>query len=164
MRNLVLSLLVLGMGLALVTSSCKKEDDCLPTDCVCNNNCPPPDTLDFELSALTDSVQGLKTDAELIAKVHFTNTSNTDTTKVKWEVVSQTIPTDWDRAICDNEQCWSPAMSSREMTLLKTQDFEFKMNFYPNSVKGNGTVTIKMYAVEDSAATAKTVVFYGNAL
>lgn len=163
MRNLVLSLLVLGMALALVTSSCKKDDDCLPTDCVCNNNCVL-DTVDFELSALTDSVEGLKTASELIAKVHFTNASNTDTAKITWEIVSQTISNDWDRAVCDNEQCWSPTMDKREMTLLKDQDFEFKMNFYPNSIKGNGTVTVKMYVTADSAATAQTAVFYCNAL
>lgn len=162
MRNLVLSLLVLGMGLALVTSSCKKDDDCLPTDCVCNNNCVL-DTVDFELSALTDSVEGPKTD-DLIAKVHFTNISNVDNAKIKWEIVDENVPVDWGRAVCDIETCWAPDTVQHVMTLLQDQDFEFKVNFYPNSIKGNGTVTVKMYAIEDSAATAKTVVFYGNAL
>jgi len=147
-------LLLLTMMLLVGLSACK--DDCESGDC----DETPTVTKSFTVSGNTADISGSADDAELNAKVTFTNTSTTDEDiSVRWEVMNQNLPSGWNSAVCDNVTCHAPTVMDRTMTITKDETFDFKVTFYPDGNSGTGTVDVKLYVEGDEENTTEMITF-----
>ncbi len=114
--------------------------------------------IEFSLASTAVSNSARAISAEIDAKVKFKNLESTPIT-VKWQRYDVNIPTDWQVAVCDNEQCRVPAVTEYTMTIPANDSFELKLVAYPNGVIGTGTARIRLYDPADSARTVRSVLF-----
>ncbi|GIV34677.1 MAG: hypothetical protein KatS3mg031_2212 [Chitinophagales bacterium] len=101
----------------------------------------------------TAGVIGLANEAEIVLPGFVYNNSN-DTVRMRWERI-ENIPAGWLTAICDNIQCWAEVVSRSPLPVIIPPRGQSTMDvhFFPNSIAGTGSVTIRAWVEGDSAAT-----------
>ena len=71
------------------------------------------------------------------------NSRNADDTVFIW-YRTESIPTGWETAICEDELCHPTSTSTNEFSVGHGKTFDFKFNFYPYGVKdcGSGDIVL----------------------
>ncbi len=94
--------------------------------------------------------------------ISFTINNNTSTDKVVyWDFVSTNSPEEWELYICDNNLCYTPAVTScpcnKPNVLLGNSSNVWKMNIIPNGVPGTGVVELRLIDECESTTTAMDI-------
>lgn len=96
--------------------------------------------------------------------LHATVQNNTgNAINLKWQRISNSLESGWQSLICDNETCWGPNTNTNTVPLNPGQSSTMDCHFKPLGIPGTGTVTLRVWAVSDSAATAITMSYQCNA-
>ena len=132
--------------LSIFSTACEPDDPVLP------------DAVRFSLAATAVSNTGRASGTEVDAKVKFYNLES-KTISIKWQRYDVMVPTDWQVATCDNEQCRVPAVTEFTMTIPANDSFDMKLVVYPNGVVGTGTAKIRLYDPTDSARTVQSILY-----
>ena len=77
---------------------------------------------------------------------------------ISWEIVTDSIPSNWDYSICF-PSCHSIGVSSAILNISNGDSYFLNCHFYPNNTAGTGFITMK---ISDSVTT-KFVSWYGLA-
>lgn len=139
-----------AIALSLFLTACEEEIE--PT---------PEPAIQFSLSAMEATLTGRATDAEISPTVTFTNDSDAPIT-LRWER-TETLPSGWEAATCDNVACHIPSVTVRDMEVPAAGEegssFPLKVTFYPNTNRGTANANIRLYDPTDSARTVQVVSF-----
>lgn len=116
----------------------------------------------ISLSSRTIKAQGPCTWFVLEAKTNLTNNSN-DTT-FEWKVIDLKLPAGWSFSLCDPFQCSPPVDSGNffYFELGKGKSGELKADFTPNSIPGQGSVTILIYSKNNPTTIVDTLFITSN--
>ena len=77
---------------------------------------------------------------------------------ISWEIITDSIPSNWDYSICF-PSCHSIGVSSAILNITDGNSYFLNCHFYPNNTPGTGFITMK---ISDSLTT-KFVSWYGLA-
>jgi hypothetical protein len=112
----------------------------------------------FSLEATSAMNSGRASSVEIDAKVKFRNLEN-KVIIIKWQRYDVNVPSTWQVATCDNEQCRVPAVTEYTMTIPANDSFDMKAVFYPNAEVGTGTARIRVFDPADSARTVQSILY-----
>ncbi len=121
-------------------------------------------TVDTEVADASPYVEGTlnPNNGWYNAKIKVTNTSN-KAISINWQVLDETISEDWTYQICDFNLCWPIGQTEgAESELAIGAEGEFKVQFNSSLLPGNGSVTLQIWDVAQSADTSYDVVFSGD--
>ena len=110
----------------------------------------------FTLQQDSLNLNGLSTDNDFDAS---TNLDAHVNGSISWEIVTDSIPSNWDYSICF-PNCNSIGVSSGQLTISDGNSYFLNGHFYPNNTPGSGFITMK---ISDSVTT-KFVSWYGIAI
>ena len=109
----------------------------------------------FTLQEDSLNLNGLSTDNDFDAS---TNLDAHINGSISWEIVVDSIPSNWDYSICF-PNCNPIGVSSGQLTISDGNSYFLNGHFYPNNTPGSGFITMK---ISDSVTT-KFVSWYGTA-
>lgn len=148
-------LLMSCMALTILFSACSKDED---------NVTPTEQTYvrPFSVSSLESDYTGRVTSYELESKVTFTNLTN-KSMDIVWERYSEDFPEGWETAVCDNEACHVPTVTTRTMTVAANEVFEMKSVIRPNEIAGTGSCKIRLYDATNREASEQVITYITTA-
>lgn len=115
---------------------------------------------DFSVSKTNVTFFGDPTDFEFYDILTINNNTG-GTLHLKWEVQNQSLPTGWDRGLCDNKNCYTN-VDTGTYSPVSDATTTLKMIFYPGGKSGAGQITVLLYEPGDKA-NGITVTFNGKA-
>jgi len=101
------------------------------------------------------NLNGLSTDYDFDQN---TNLDAHENVGISWEIVVDSIPSNWDYSICF-PNCNPIGVTSGQLTISDGNTYFLNGHFYPNNTPGSGFITMK---ISDSVTT-KFVSWYGTA-
>ena len=142
MKNLCLT----ALAATILFSACKKDET---TE-------SPVYKVPFSISDNTSSSSARAVEFEIEAKVGFKNLTE-NTIQVVWERFDVVMPEGWESAVCDNELCHVPTVSTKIMQVSPFEEFDFKSVMRPGGVTGTGSCKIRLYDKADSARSVQVI-------
>jgi len=89
--------------------------------------------------------------------------STTDSLRLQWEIIENTIPTGWDYSICDYTNCYAGNITSGTMSKFGVNQSGFiKINLLASTAE-NAQIRFKVYNA-GNAVNADTITFIYNAV
>jgi Secretion system C-terminal sorting domain len=89
--------------------------------------------------------------------------NNAATTKTfRWERTIRSATAGWDIAICDKNLCYTPSVSTQNITLTTNEEARMDVHIYPNHNMGAAVVEIKVTEIENNNNTATTVYYFNT--
>lgn len=77
---------------------------------------------------------------------------------LKWSrTVMGETPSAWEVQICDNQNCWGPAYSTRNFNLSPNENADLKVNFVLNGTPGTGAVKVNVTDTDGSGINLESV-------
>lgn len=69
-----------------------------------------------------------------------------DTLYLKYELITNTLPSEWAAGYCDNHGCWGTLPESGEMSpMFEDLNSYIKLSIFPNGIDGSGVVEYFVY-------------------
>ena len=82
-------------------------------------------------------------------KIHIIRENTVDTLHLKYELITNTLPSEWSAGYCDNHGCWGTLPLEGEMSpLYEDLNSYIELSIIPNGVEGSGTVEYYVYEAE----------------
>lgn len=147
MKCLLMSCLAITM---LLSACSKEEDEVTPTEQTYQRP--------FSINSLESIATGRTAAIEIESKVTFTNLTN-KTMDIVWERYAEDFPEAWETAVCDNEACHIPSVTTRTMIVAANESFDFKSVIRPNNTAGTGTCKIRLYDPSNRAQSEQVVLY-----
>ena len=115
----------------------------------------------FTMESLSYNVETYSEDFEIVIKNNVFNSGQDSITTAWLRVVNDYPVARWTgTSICDNINCASPSVSSREMLPIAPGDSSrLDVHFLTNGFTGDGNVEILIWDVSDSAGSVQTISF-----
>ena len=115
----------------------------------------------FTMESLLYNVETYSEDFEIVIKNNVFNSGQDSITTAWLRVVNDYPAARWTgTSICDNINCASPSVSSREMLPIAPGDSSrLDVHFLTNGFTGDGDVEILIWDVSDSAGSVQTISF-----
>lgn len=117
----------------------------------------------FTLGTRLVKVQGMNTKSQLDGSVRFTNVATDATdTNFTWEIISFTVPTNWQFQLCDMQNCQSNIGLGKTgaFFLKKGGEGDILVDFFPFNNTGNGSVQITVKSQKSNQIDTFTVTGY----
>ena len=142
MKNLCLS----ALAATILFSACSKD----------KTTESPAYSVPFSISENTAEYSARAIEFEIEAKVGFKNLTE-KTIEVVWERFDVVMPEGWESAVCDNELCHIPTVSTKVMQVSPLEEFDFKSVMRPAGIAGTGNCKIRLYDKADSARSVQVI-------
>lgn len=115
--------------------------------------------LEYDVSpVITGSVSA--SDFEGVGHSIITNTA-TSTRSFKWTRTIVEITEGWEIAICDKNQCYIPAVTTKEFNLEASEGGTMDVHAYPHNIAGSAIVEIVVEDLNDNSLSISNL-FYFN--
>jgi hypothetical protein len=89
--------------------------------------------------------------------------NNAATSKTfRWERTIRSATAGWDVAICDKNLCYTPSVSTQNITLATNEEARMDVHIYPNRNVGAAVVEIKVTEIGNNNNTTTSVYYFNT--
>jgi len=118
---------------------------------------------DFYITPIPVNVAGDAGASSIEASSKVVNKTD-NTLNLRWEIFVIDMPTTWEVAICDSDQCYPPEVIANDYTLEPREEADMKPTFYPFGNEGTATIEVFVYDPLDSLNTIQINTYLVNAV